>query len=53
VINLRGLNFTTLNEDKTQMLVGGGALNADIINAAYENNRVVCKYQNPSHGDGD
>ncbi|KAI1817220.1 FAD-binding domain-containing protein [Poronia punctata] len=41
VINLRGLDFVEVSEDKSEMLVGGGALNSDIIEAAYENGRVV------------
>ncbi|KAI1320504.1 FAD-binding domain-containing protein [Xylariaceae sp. FL0255] len=40
VINLRGINFTTVGADGT-MNVGAGALNSDIIEAAYESGGVV------------
>ncbi|KAI1270443.1 FAD-binding domain-containing protein [Xylariaceae sp. FL1019] len=41
VINVRAINFTTVSSDGTTMHVGAGALNSDIIEAAYESGGVV------------
>ncbi|KAI1443023.1 FAD-binding domain-containing protein [Annulohypoxylon stygium] len=38
LINLRGLNTTTFNEDGTEATIGGGAIIQEVINAAYANN---------------
>ena len=41
LINLRGLNNTIFNADKTQARVQGGALISEVINQAYANNAQI------------
>ncbi|KAK7225258.1 hypothetical protein V2G26_013261 [Clonostachys chloroleuca] len=41
IINLRGLNSTVVSENKSEMLVGGGALNSEYVAAATNNGVIV------------
>lgn len=43
IINLRGLNSTVVSENKSEMLVGGGALNSEYVAAATNNGVIVCE----------
>ncbi|KAM5441338.1 hypothetical protein MferCBS31731_003768 [Microsporum ferrugineum] len=41
LINLRQLNSATFNDDKTEVIVGGGILISEVIEAASSNNALV------------
>ncbi|VUC29390.1 unnamed protein product [Clonostachys rosea] len=41
IINLRGLNSAVVSENKTEMLIGGGALNSEYVAAATSNGVIV------------
>ncbi|KAI1329262.1 FAD-binding domain-containing protein [Xylariaceae sp. FL0255] len=41
VINLAAINYTKVSDDGTTMAVGAGAMNSDIIQAAFESNGIV------------
>ncbi|CAI6339305.1 unnamed protein product [Periconia digitata] len=41
IINMRGLNSMKLNENKTEIRIGGGVLNEELIQIAYDNGLQV------------
>lgn len=48
IINLRGLNYITLSDSQDQMYIGGGVINEEFVQAAYENGVQVCEYCYPA-----
>ena len=51
IINLRGLNSITANDDLTQVIFGGGIINDEFIQFAYDNGLEVCEYRLPNETD--
>lgn len=44
IINLRGLNDINVSDDGSQISFGGGIINDEFIQAAYDNGLEVRKY---------
>lgn len=44
IINLRDLNSIELNEEGTQVTFGGGIINDELIQFAYDNGLEVCRW---------
>lgn len=43
IIDFRSLNTVIVNEAKTQMRIGGGTINGELVNVAFENKLQVSK----------
>ena len=48
IINMRGLNSVIVSDDRTTVAVGGGALNDEFVDAAYDAGVQVREYTFPS-----